>query len=168
MTATIGHSSILLAFVIALAGSVIPILVPRGASERYVTFARWGILGQFILVFLAALALIYGLVMTDFSIRYVVFNTTRATPIYYRITGLWGALEGSLLLWEWILIIFSGIVAWVYRDRHREMMPWVLMVFCIISAFFSASSLSCPIPSRPFRRCRRTAAASILCSKTPT
>ena len=136
MTATIGHSSILLAFVIALAGSVIPILVPRGANERYVTFARWGILGQFILVFLAGSALIYGLVMTDFSIRYVVFNTTRATPIYYRITGLWGALEGSLLLWEWILIIFSGIVAWVYRDRHREMMPWVLMVFCIISAFF--------------------------------
>src|SRR3990170_3316355 len=136
MTATIGHSSILLAFVIALAGSVIPILVPRGANERYVTFARWGILGQFILVFLAGSALIYGLVMTDFSIRYVVFNTTRATPIYYRITGLWGALEGSLLLWEWILIIFSGIVAWVYRDRHREMMPWVLMVFCIVSAFF--------------------------------
>jgi cytochrome c-type biogenesis protein CcmF len=80
--------------------------------------------------------LIYGLVTTDFSIKYVAFNTTRATPIYYRVTGLWGALEGSLLLWEWILIIFSGIVAWVYRDRHREMMPWVLMIFSIVSAFF--------------------------------
>jgi cytochrome c-type biogenesis protein CcmF len=73
---------------------------------------------------------------TDFSIKYVAFNTTRATPVYYRVTGLWGALEGSLLLWEWILIIFSGIVAWIYRDRHREMMPWVLMIFSIVSAFF--------------------------------
>jgi cytochrome c-type biogenesis protein CcmF len=52
------------------------------------------------------------------------------------VTGLWGALEGSLLLWEWILIIFSGLVAWIYRNRQRETMPWVLMVFSIVSAFF--------------------------------
>src|ERR1043165_6118341 len=63
-------------------------------------------------------------------------NTTRATPIYYRVTGLWGALEGSLMLWEWILIIFSGLVAWSYKDRHRETLPWVLMIFSIVSAFF--------------------------------
>ena len=100
------------------------------------SIARYAILAQFILVTLAATALIYGLVTTDFSIKYVAFNTTRATPIYYRVTGLWGALEGSLLLWEWILIIFSGVVAWLYRDRHKEMMPWVLMIFCIVSAFF--------------------------------
>ena len=93
-------------------------------------------MGQFVFVTVAAAALIYGLVSTDFSIKYVAFNTTRATPIYYRITGLWGALEGSLLLWEWILIIFAGIVAWIYRNRHHEMMPWVIMIFSIVSAFF--------------------------------
>jgi cytochrome c-type biogenesis protein CcmF len=135
MTATIGHVSILLALLLAVAGIIIPIIGSRG-HERYVGLARAAILGQFFLVTVAALSLIYGLVATDFSIRYVAFNTTRATPIYYRITGLWGALEGSLMLWEWILIIFSGIVAWVYRDRHRELMPWVLMIFSITSAFF--------------------------------
>lgn len=113
-----------------------PIIGARSAHEPAFRFTRIAILGQFFLVTLAASALIYGLVTTDFSIRYVAFNTTRATPIYYRVTGLWGALEGSLLLWEWILIIFSGIVAWVYRNRHRELMPWVLMVFSIVSAFF--------------------------------
>ncbi len=90
------------------------------------------------MVTLASLSLIYALVTTDFSVKYVFFNTTRSTPIYYRITGLWGALEGSLLLWEWILIIFSGLVAWIYKDRHRELMPWVLMIFSIVSAFFLA------------------------------
>jgi cytochrome c-type biogenesis protein CcmF len=95
-------------------------------------------LGQFILVTIASSTLIYALVTTDFSIKYVVFNTTRATPFYYRVTGLWGALEGSLLLWEWILIIFSGLVAWIYKDRHHELMPWVLMIFSIVSAFFLA------------------------------
>ncbi|MDH3444802.1 MAG: heme lyase CcmF/NrfE family subunit, partial [Deltaproteobacteria bacterium] len=100
--------------------------------------ARMSILAQFLLMTLAASTLMFALVTTDFSIRYVAFNTTRATPIYYRITGLWGALEGSLLLWEWILIIFSAIVAWVYRQRHRELMPWVLMIFSIVSGFFLA------------------------------
>jgi cytochrome c-type biogenesis protein CcmF len=133
---TIGHTSILLAFLLALSGVVIPLFTCRSGDGRYLTFTRLAILGQFVLVSLAASALIYGLVTTDFSIRYVAFNTTRATPIYYRVTGLWGALEGSLLLWEWLLITFSGIVALVYRDRHREMMPWVLMIFSVISAFF--------------------------------
>jgi cytochrome c-type biogenesis protein CcmF len=111
-------------------------MAARWAEPRYLTLARYTILGQFVLVLVAAVALIYALVATDFSIKYVAFNTTRATPIYYRVTGLWGALEGSLLLWEWILIIFAGITAWLYRDRHREMMPWVLMIFSIVSAFF--------------------------------
>ena len=136
MTSLIGHTSILLALLLALLGVIIPIIGSRSDDDRYFAFTRLAILGQFILVTLAASALIYGLVTTDFSIKYVAFNTTRATPVYYRITGLWGALEGSLLLWEWLLIIFSWIVAWIYRDRHRELMPWVLMIFSIVSAFF--------------------------------
>jgi len=136
VTATLGQTSIVLAFLFAIWGVVSPILAYRGHSERYFAFTRIAILAQFVLVTLAAAALIYGLVTTDFSIRYVAFNTTRATPIYYRVTGLWGALEGSLLLWEWILIIFSGLVAWIYWDRQRETIPWVLMVFSIVSAFF--------------------------------
>ena len=136
MTATLGHISILLALFAAGCGIVSPILAARSGQERYLHFSRYAILGQFVLVTLAAAALIYGLVATDFSIKYVAFNTTRATPIYYRVTGLWGALEGSLLLWEWILIIFSGITAWLYRARHKETMPWVIMIFSIVSAFF--------------------------------
>ena len=136
MTATLGQTSIFLALLFAVWGVVSPILAWRGRSERYFAFTRIAILAQFTLVTLAAAALIYGLVTTDFSIRYVAFNTTRATPVYYRVTGLWGALEGSLLLWEWILIIFSGLVAWIYWDRQKETIPWVLMVFSIVSAFF--------------------------------
>ena len=136
MTGALGHTSILLAFIAALGGIVSPIAAARSGDARYLTVARLAIAAQFFLVTLAATALIYGLVTTDFSIKYVAFNTTRATPVYYRITGLWGALEGSLLLWEWVLIIFSGVVAWLYRDRHNDTLPWVIMIFCIVSAFF--------------------------------
>ena len=98
MTAALGHTSIILAFIVALGGIVSPIVAARSGNARYLTVARLAIVAQFFLVTLAATALIYGLVTTDFSIKYVAFNTTRATPVYYRITGLWGALEGSLLL----------------------------------------------------------------------
>jgi cytochrome c-type biogenesis protein CcmF len=138
VTATLGHTSIVLALFCALWGVLSPILSARLGHERYFVAARAAILGQFLLVTLAAAALIYALVSTDFSIRYVAFNTTKATPIYYRVTGLWGALEGSLLLWEWILIIFSAVVTAIYSQRHRELMPWVLMIFSIVSAFFLA------------------------------
>jgi len=136
VTAALGHSSLLIAFVIALVGIVSPVLAARSGDARYLTVTRFAILGQFLTVTLAATALIYGLVNADFSIKYVAFNTTRATPTYYRVTGLWGALEGSLLLWEWILIIFAGVVAYVYRDRQNETLPWVLMIFSIVSLFF--------------------------------
>ncbi len=136
MTAILGHTSILLAFCLAICGIVSPIVAARTGKARYLSFARYAIFGQFLLVTTAAVALIYGLVTTDFSIKYVAFNTTRATPVYYRVTGLWGALEGSLLLWEWILIIFSGIISWIYRDRHKDTLPWVIMIFSIISVFF--------------------------------
>ncbi|MCH7569412.1 MAG: heme lyase CcmF/NrfE family subunit [Deltaproteobacteria bacterium] len=138
MTATIGYASILLALIFALWGIIAPILGARTGQNGFFASTRAAITGQFILVTLASLSLIYALVTTDFSVKYVFFNTTRSTPVYYRITGLWGALEGSLLLWEWILIIFSGLVAWIYKDRHRELMPWVLMIFSIVSAFFLA------------------------------
>jgi len=136
VTATLGHISILLALFAALCGIVSPILAARSGQARDLEIARYAIFSQFLLVTLAATTLIYGLVATDFSIKYVAFNTTRATPVYYRVTGLWGALEGSLLLWEWILIIFSGITAWIYRGRHKETLPWVIMIFSIVSAFF--------------------------------
>ncbi len=136
MTAFIGHSAILLAFALALWGIAAPLVLYRTGNETFRASARIAVLGQFVLVTLASSALIYGLVTTDFSIQYVAMNTTRATPIYYRVTGLWGALEGSLMLWEWLLIIFSGLVAWIYKDRQRETIPWVLMIFSIVSAFF--------------------------------
>jgi cytochrome c-type biogenesis protein CcmF len=136
VTASLANAGVIAALLLALWGIAAPILAARSGRSGLVASARGAILGQFALVTFASLCLIYALVTTDFSIKYVAMNTTRATPIYYRVTGLWGALEGSLLLWEWILIIFSALVAWIYKDRHKEIMPWVLAIFSTVSAFF--------------------------------
>ena len=91
MTATIGYISVLIALVAAAAGIVAPILSSRGGHARYSSVIGRAISVQFVFVTVAASALIYALVSADFSVRYVALNTTRATPIYYRVTGLWGA-----------------------------------------------------------------------------
>ncbi len=149
MTATIGYASLVLALALAGWGVVAPVLGARSARPVFVASARAAIAGQFVLVTAAGLSLVYALVTTDFRLAYVAMNTTRATPIYYRITALWGALEGSLLLWEWLLIIFAGLLAWTYRDRHPELMPWVLGVFSAVSAFFLGVMA---FASNPFER----------------
>ncbi len=81
MTAIIGQASILLAFTLSLWGIVAPFLFSRTRNQQLFTSIRIGILGQFFFVTLAAASLIYGLVTTDFSIKYVALNTTRGTPI---------------------------------------------------------------------------------------
>ena len=81
MTATIGYISVLIALVAAAAGIVAPILSSRGRHARYSSVIGRAISVQFVFVTVAASALIYALVSADFSVRYVAFNTTRATPI---------------------------------------------------------------------------------------
>ena len=149
MIGTVGYASLLLALALAGWGTVAPLLGARTGRPAFFASARAAIVGQFALVTTAALSLIAALVATDFSLSYVAQNTTRATPVYYRITALWGALEGSLLLWEWLLIVFAGLLAWTYRDRHRELMPWVLGIFSAVSASLSGCPASKASRERP-------------------
>ncbi|MBI4269816.1 MAG: heme lyase CcmF/NrfE family subunit [Candidatus Rokubacteria bacterium] len=134
MTATLGTTSLGLALALALAGLFAPFLARRWA----ITLGRAAGAGQVVLVTLASGLLTYALVTGDFSLKYVAHNSSLRTPLYYRITGLWAALEGSLLLWEWMLVVFAGLVAWQHRRRQTELMPWVLAVFSTVSAFFLA------------------------------
>src|SRR2546425_9978934 len=72
--------------------------------------------------------LMYAFLTFDFSVRYVATNTNLGTPFYYRITGVWGALEGSIILWTWMLALYTLIVILRHRESARELYPWVLTV----------------------------------------
>jgi len=132
MTATLGSASLGLALVLAVVGLLAPLVARRHA----VTLGRAVLAGQVVLVTAAGGLLVYALVTGDFSLKYVSHNSSLRTPLYYRVTGLWAALEGSLLLWEWMLVGFAGLVAWQHRRHDAELMPWVLGVFSAVSAFF--------------------------------
>jgi cytochrome c-type biogenesis protein CcmF len=98
----------------------------------------------------AAVALLeVALVGRDFSVRYVAANINRATPLPFRIIGLWGALEGSILLWAWVQAGYAALVAIRYRSRHQETVPMALAVLLGITSFFLLLMLG---PANPFAR----------------
>ena len=98
--------------------------------------ARGAVWGQFAALSVAVAAIEWALLGSDFSLRYVAQNSSQATPWMYKMSGLWGALEGSLLLWAWLLAACSAAVAALYGRRHAELMPYVLAVLFAVSAFF--------------------------------
>ena len=93
--------------------------------------------------------MIYAFLALDFSVRYVAMNTSRGTPYYYRITALWGALEGSIVLWAWMLGLYTLIVIAKYRRRQPALYPWALAVMAGVAAFFL---LIMTVPAPPFQR----------------
>ena len=116
----------------------------RGLLEA----ARRGAYAAFGVTTLAVLALEYLLVTSDFSIEYVASNTNFALPLFYKIVALWAGHNGSLLLWTWIVTIFSAIVAYQHRHKNNDLMPYVLFVMASTMVFFSILSV---FISNPFQ-----------------
>ncbi|MFQ5656248.1 MAG: heme lyase CcmF/NrfE family subunit, partial [Candidatus Methylomirabilales bacterium] len=109
--------------------------------------AHNAVLVHWVLVTVALVSLEYALITSDFSIKYVAANSSRNYPVWYRIAGLWGALEGSLLLWAWMQATLAAQVVLMYRRRHRDFLPYVSAVLMGISAFFVLVML---VPANPF------------------
>jgi cytochrome c-type biogenesis protein CcmF len=120
-----------------------------GAAAAAVLSAQLAALGVFVLVTACFALLSYAFLAFDFSVRYVAINTNLGTPFYYRITGVWGALEGSIILWTWLLALYTLVVILRHRESAREFYPWVLAVMLSVMAFFL---LVITVAAPPFAR----------------
>jgi cytochrome c-type biogenesis protein CcmF len=91
----------------------------------------------FILLTLATAVMVYALVLPDFSVSYVAQVGSRATPTFFAVLSLWGALEGSLLLWGWILAVYTALVAWRTPARVPVALKgYALAILLGIGTFF--------------------------------
>ncbi len=149
MTPEIGYAMTAVALGLALYGSCAAALGVRTGRPALIQSSQHAALGTFVLITAAMLLLVYAFLTFDFSVRYVAMNTNRGTPFYYRITALWGALEGSIILWSWMLSIYTLLVILRYRSRQAEFYPWVLSIMLGILAFFL---LVMTVPAPPFAR----------------
>jgi len=132
----LGQGALLVALGLALWGAVAAPLGARGGRPALVESAQHAALGVFVLVTACFALMVYAFLTFDFSVRYVASNTNLATPYWYRITGVWGALEGSIILWAWMLALFTVILIVRHRERARDLYPWALGVMLGVMAFF--------------------------------
>ena len=136
MIPELGTGALLVALVLCLYGAVMATLGARRGRTAYVESAQHATLAVFVLVTTCILLLVYAFLTFDFSVRYVANNTNLGTPFYYRITAVWGALEGSIVLWSWMLTLYTLIVVLRHRTSARELYPYVLTVMLSVIAFF--------------------------------
>ncbi len=132
----LGAAALLAALVVAVAGAVSGVRASRDRRPGWLASARRAAVAQFALVTLAVVALEYLLITSDFSVRYVANTSVSASPLRYRIAGLWGALEGSILLWEWLQALFVLLVARRAAALRRELSGYALAVLFVVSGVF--------------------------------
>lgn len=117
------------------------------AHEALEQSARLGLQFNFVCVTIALLLLQYAILNDDFTVRYVAHHSMSVSPLWVKWVTLWAALEGSILLWAWILSLYAFLVSLTAcRDVLR---PWVLAVMALSVVFFVGVNLTVASPFTP-------------------
>jgi len=149
MIAEIGHYALVLAFALALAQSVLPMIGAQRGIRPWMAFARPAAFAQLAFVGLAFLMLVACFVRSDFSVAIVYEHSHSLQPLIYKIAATWGNHEGSLLLWVLILAIFGALVALFGENLPPRLKARALSVQGMIGFAFLAFML---FTSSPFER----------------
>ena len=149
MTPELGQLALILALFLALAQSVLPLLGAWRGNRALMAVARPAATGQAVFVALAFAILVAAFLRFDFSVQYVADNSNLQLPWYYRIAAVWGAHEGSMLLWVLILNVWTVALTLFSRRLPDAFLARVLAVLGIISTGFLCFIL---FTSNPFER----------------
>ena len=149
MIVELGHFALVLAFATAMAQTVVPLVGAQYRWAGWMATARPMAVVQAVLVAFAFAALTYAFVTSDFSLRLVVLNSHTDKPMLYKVTGVWGNHEGSLLLWVMILAAFGAAAAVWGQGLRETLRARVLAVQASVGVAFYAFIL---FTSNPFVR----------------
>ncbi|MGO9673897.1 MAG: heme lyase CcmF/NrfE family subunit [Methylocella sp.] len=144
-----GHYALVLALALALVNSVLPIWGAAVGDRRLMAIAPSVALASFGFIAYAYFALTYAHVTSDFSLVNVVENSHSLKPLLYKISGVWGNHEGSMLLWVLVLAVFAAAVALLSSNMPEDLRANTLAVQSWISAAFLLFIL---LTSNPFAR----------------
>jgi len=148
--ASLGVLALALGAVSAFLGIVMLLWGLRRQDDRFLRLGRRYAFFILAAALVAVLAMEWALVTHDFSLKYVAENNARSTPLLFTITGLWAALEGSILLWG---LILGGYLAWMalhFRKRATDpVVAWAMVVAFGVALFFFVLMLG---PANPFER----------------
>jgi cytochrome c-type biogenesis protein CcmF len=149
MIPEIGHFALILALCVAVVQASLPIYGAAVGSSTLMSVAKPAARGQFLLVLLAFCCLGYAFAAKDFSVLYVAATSNSQLPLHYRLAAIWGAHEGSLLLWVFILSIWMVAVSFFSTHLPEAMRARILGVMGLVSVGFLLFMLTV---SNPFER----------------
>lgn len=149
MIPEIGHFALVLALVLTALQSFFGIAGPALGRDRWGLAVAPAVIGQFLMVSVSLGCLITAFLQHDFSVQYVAENSNSALPAFYRVSAVWGAHEGSLVLWSWMLAAWSLAVVFGSRHLPPRFAARVLGVMGIVSLGFLLFTLA---TSNPFMR----------------
>ncbi len=149
MTPEIGQLCLILALCVAAIQSVLPVAGAQFGNPAWIAVARPAAVTQLLFIALAFICLSWAFVENDFSVLYVATNSNSELPLMFRLAAVWGAHEGSLLLWVLILAIWTSAVALLSRTLPDVVVAQVLGVMGMISLGFLLFIL---FTSNPFER----------------
>lgn len=149
MIPELGHFALILALTFAVIQSLIPLLGVWRNKESWMALGKQAAIGQCFFISIAFFTLIAAFITNDFSVIYVAENSNTTLPLFYKFTALWGAHEGSMLLWVSILSVWTSCVVIFSRSLPLAMTARVLAVLGFISIGFLVFILT---TSDPFLR----------------
>jgi cytochrome c-type biogenesis protein CcmF len=134
--AGLGSYLLLAAFVVAAYAAAISV---AGARRRSRALVESGVGAFYLIAAVMAVAssiIVHAFVVGDYSIRYVQRTSDSVQPLFYRLTAYWGGLDGSIMFWVTLLAFFGSVAVHVNRERHRELIPYVVAVISVVQMFF--------------------------------
>ena len=149
MIAELGHFALILALMVACVQGTIPLIGAEREHPGWMSFADQSAVVQFLLVAVSFGCLTHAYVTSDFSLVNVVQNSHSAKPMLYKVSGVWGNHEGSMLLWVLILAVFGAAVALFGRYLPPALKARALAIQALIAVGFYLFIL---LTSNPFER----------------
>ncbi|WP_104069774.1 heme lyase CcmF/NrfE family subunit [Albidovulum inexpectatum] len=149
MIAELGHFTLILALMIAAVQATIPMIGAHKDWRDWMAVGGPAATAQVLALAVSFAALTHAFVTSDFSLRLVVLNSHTAKPMLYKVSGVWGNHEGSMLLWVLILALFGASTHWFGRNLPDRLKARVLGVQGLIGVAFLAFII---FTSNPFLR----------------
>jgi cytochrome c-type biogenesis protein CcmF len=133
----LGRALLVIAFCTAIYAAFAALHGGRSGRREWVTSARRAVYALAALLTLAVVLLETAYLRSDFSFGLVADNSSTTTPTFYKLTAMWSSQAGSLLLWVWLLALFSSAALFATRRRHREIVPYATAVLAVLATFFT-------------------------------
>ena len=149
MIPELGHFALILALCVAVVQASLPLLGATFNKPNWIAVAWPAAQAHLLFMLIAFGCLTYAFIVHDFSVTYVANNSNSSLPLLYRISAVWGAHEGSLLLWALVLVIWTNAVLLFSRSLPANMVARVISVLGLISIGFILFML---LTSNPFDR----------------